>query len=252
MRAASAGAPGISYSSTLSTVRLDLAAPDTWPRALERVRRVFLALAEPAHRGSGLPEFLERAAWGGVDHVVLLSTADPQPGTPHRQAETHIDAVGLPRTFLRAATLHQELIDTCAGEIAEHDRLRLPIGAGRTAYVDARDVARVAAATLVAHRPALRASYDLTGQEALSGLEVAALLSRVLGREIAFEPMPPAYSPQPTPATVETLQRLLGRAPTSLAEFVVEHRLRWRTPVRSGPNALVRAARPGSNFTRTG
>jgi uncharacterized protein YbjT (DUF2867 family) len=225
----------------LSTVRLDLADADTWPRALSRVRRVFLSISDTAFdRSAAVRGFLECGLSAGVDHVVLLSSAGTQQGTSHWQAETDVDAVGLSRTFLRPAMLHQQLADDYADDITNHDRLRMPIGPGSMAYVDARDVARVAARTLVAPSPDPRASYTLTGQEALSGTEVAALLSRVLGRDITFEPLSLVHSPQPLTASVQmtmrgttdaTLQRLLGRAPTSLAEYVIEHRTRWGAPV---------------------
>jgi uncharacterized protein YbjT (DUF2867 family) len=231
----------MAYSSSLSTVRLDLADASTWPRALTRVSRVFLAVpARVLDAGTPLRSFLDTAGSAGVDHVVFLSSAGAQQGTPHWQVEAEIDAAGMPRTFLRPATLHQHLADACGDDIAKHDRLRLPDGSSRIAYVDARDVARVAAITLLSDSPAPRSSYTLTGRDVLSGTEVAALLSRVLGRDISFEPVAPVRSPtaltasarvQSRGATDPTLQQLLGRTPTSLADFAREHRARWVTPV---------------------
>lgn len=241
MRAASHEAPGIAYSPALSTVRLDLHEPSTWPRALSRVRRVFLAVPNNGANTNGtVKRFAETAASAGVDHVVLLSVAGAQQGTSHWQVEADVDEVGLARTFLRPTELHQQLADACGDDITNHDRLRMPSGNGRMAYVDARDVARVAAITLVSRSPAPRTTYTLTGQEALSGSDVAALLSRVLGRHIAFEPVSPSRSSQPLTASSErvsrgatdpTLRRLLGRPPTSLADYFMRHRSRWATPV---------------------
>ena len=241
VRAASHEAPGIAYSATLSTVRLDLTEPSTWPRALSRVRRVFLTVPTNGASSNGtVKRFVDSATAAGVDHVVVLSVAGAQQGTRHWDVESDIDAVGVPRTFLRPAVLHQQLADTYGDDVANHDRLRMPVGNGRIAYVDARDVARVAAITLVARSPAPRTSYTLTGHEALSGPDVAALLSRVLGRAIAFEPLARSHDSQPITASSEivrrgttdpTLRQLLGRAPTSLSDYLSQHRSRWATPV---------------------
>jgi uncharacterized protein YbjT (DUF2867 family) len=241
VRAASHEAPGVAYSSSLSTVRLDLAEPSTWPRALSNVRRLFLAIPAGDDGACNVRPFLEAVASTGVDHVAFLSWAGVQQGTPHWQVEADIDAIGLARTFLRPAMLHQQLADSCGGQIVDHDRLRLPLGVDdRVAYVDARDVARVAAMTLVSPSPAPRTTYTLTGQHALSGAEVAALWSRVLGRRITFEPVPPARSLLPVTASAQlskrgtidpSLQQLLKEPPTSLSDYITQHRSRWATPV---------------------
>jgi uncharacterized protein YbjT (DUF2867 family) len=231
----------MAYSSSLSTVRLDLTEHSTWPRALSRARRLFLALPEASPIGRiKVREFLEQAVSAGVDHVVILSSAGTQQGTPHWEVEADVDDVGLARTFLRPVLLHQQLADAYGDDIAFHNRLRMPIGHGRIACVDARDVARVAALTLVAESPAPRSTYTLTGQESLSGTEVAALFSRVLGRDITFEPISLVRSDLPLTAsrllttrgtTDPTLRLLLRRPPTTLADYVAEHRSRWVAPV---------------------
>jgi uncharacterized protein YbjT (DUF2867 family) len=232
VRAASFEAPGVAHSSSLSTVRLDLDDPDTWPPALARIRRVFLDLSGPAipDGSAGLAGFLAHVASAGVDNVVLLSSAAMHGAVPHQEAERHVDAAGLPRTFLRPAMLHQRLADEYGDDIAEHDRLRMPIGDGRVTPVDARDVARAAAVTLTSRSPSPRATYDLTGPEALTGRQIAALMSRVLGRDITFEPTAPEPPPVPDAAD-HALHRLLGRLPTSLADYVHEHRARWAASV---------------------
>jgi len=62
----------------------------------------------------------------------------------------------------------------------------VPAGGGATAFVDAHDVAAVAAAALLdpaAHRDQ---AWTPTGPQALTYAEVAAALSRVLGRPITY------------------------------------------------------------------
>ena len=85
-------------------VRADLDDPQTFPRALAGVRRVFL-YARPATA----PAFAAAARAAGVEHVVLLSsasvlTADAAANPialQHSTAERALDDAGLTRTFVR-------------------------------------------------------------------------------------------------------------------------------------------------------
>ena len=61
----------------------------------------------------------------------------------------------------------------------------VPAGSGRTAFVDVRDLAAVAALTLTGAGHAWRA-YELTSAEALTYDEVARILSEVLGRTVRY------------------------------------------------------------------
>ena len=66
-----------------------------------------------------------------------------------------------------------------AGEI------RLPAGEGKTSFVDARDIAAAAAGALTSSAHDGKA-FVLTGPAALSYAEAAELLSRALGRRVAY------------------------------------------------------------------
>jgi nucleoside-diphosphate-sugar epimerase len=67
----------------------------------------------------------------------------------------------------------------------EHDEIFIPAGDAKTAFIDVRDIGAVAAHTLTAEGHDNQA-YDLTGKEALTYMQVAELLSEVLGREITY------------------------------------------------------------------
>lgn len=90
-------------------------------------------------------------------------------------------------TFLRPSFFTQNLAVAYRGDIADHDRLRLPAGDGRTTVVDTRDVAAVAALAL--RDPAAHAgrAYTLTGPDNRTYGEVAEILTRELGRPIRYE-----------------------------------------------------------------
>ncbi len=59
-------------------------------------------------------------------------------------------------------------------------------GKGRAGMVDGRDVAAVAAATAAAPAPHAGKAYWLTGPELISNYDVAAVLSKLLGRTITY------------------------------------------------------------------
>ena len=123
----------------------------------------------------------------GVRHVVFLSLLGVEKNQvePHAQVERFILEAGLPHTFLRPSFFMQNLSTTHRDDIREHGELFVPAGQGRTGFIDARDIAAVGARTLLEDGHEGKA-YDLTGSEALTYAEVAALFTEVLGRPIRY------------------------------------------------------------------
>ena len=97
-------------------------------------------------------------------------------------------ASGLAYTLLRNNAYMQNFLMMAPG-IARTNGFSTATGGGRVGHVDVRDVAAAAAA--IAASPSAHAgkTYWPTGPEALSGTEVAAVLSKVLGRTITFQPI---------------------------------------------------------------
>ncbi len=233
---------------------LDLDAPGTWPPALTGVSRLFLPrMPVDLDVESGLAPFLRHAVSAGVRHVVYCSTAGVRAGMPDRRIEQAVDDCGLPRVFLRPAVFYQELFGRYRADISQHGRLRMPIGRGRLAMVDARDVATAAARLLVDPFPEATAAHTLTGPDSLTGAEMAEELSLQLGRALVFEPVSFSQYRRELVATGQPLsqvyaqlllnassrlalsgrsdpdlRRLLGRPPYSFADFVRDHREHWR------------------------
>lgn len=222
--------------------------------ALEGVDRLFLmrppALADVA---TWLFPAVDAARRRGVRHVVFLSLQGVQWNrrTPHHAVESYLRATGAPWTFLRPGFFMQNLSTIYATQIREHDRLFVPAGASRTAFVDARDVGRVAAHVLT--RPGhLRKAHTLAGEQSLTYRQVAVTMSEVLGRPIAYaRPSEAAYlahlvregTPDEYVAVQRTIhrivrlnasavpdrsvRRLTGEPATTLARFVQDYRSAW-------------------------
>ncbi len=106
----------------------------------------------------------------------------------HRQVAVHLDALGLPVTYL-APSLYMENLLAVADTIREEGTIAAPAGQGRVGFVAVRDVAEVAARVLTSpgHDGAL---YVVTGSEALGYADVAARISVVFARQVDYEDQP--------------------------------------------------------------
>jgi uncharacterized protein YbjT (DUF2867 family) len=219
--------------------------------ALRGVATLFMVSAsESADRLDQHRAFVDAAAEAGVRHVVYTSFYGASAdctftlGRDHHATEEHIEATGMTHTFLRD-NFYLDLMPELAGEDGV---IRGPAGEGRVAAVSRADIARVAAVVLSAPSDHRNATYDLTGPEALTLSEVAAVLTEVTGRKVGFhdETLEEAYAsrrrweaPQwqydawvssytaiakgELAGVTDDVARLTGRQPVSLAQYLRSH-----------------------------
>jgi len=237
-------------------VRLDVEDPTSFPTAVNGARGLFLMRPPAVSRvGPTLNVLIDAAASAGIGHIVFLSVAgaDRNPVVPHHRVERHLASSFPSWTALRPGFFAQNLGDAYRRDILEEDRIIVPAGRGRAAFVDVRDVGDVAARILLDPEPHRRRGYELTGTEPLSFTDVAATLSAVLGRPITYEAatvlryarrlhargLPMAQVAVQTVLHVGlrfgqaervtgTLERLLGRPARTLATYVDDHQHLWR------------------------
>lgn len=162
---------------------------DEMRAAFEGADTVFLVPAEEApdrveqHRTA-----VEAAAEAGVERIVYLSFVAATPdstftlGRDHWATEEIVRASGLRFTFPRMNLY----LDFVPRMVSEDGVIAGPAGDGRLAAVARDDVAAVAAALLAAGGHDGE-SHDITGGQALTFGEIAAELSRLTGREIAYK-----------------------------------------------------------------
>lgn len=167
----------------------DFKRAQTWGPAFDGVRTMFLLRPPQLSRVTrDLLPAVEFGARNGLRHVVFLSLqgADRNRVVPHARVEKALRASALAWTFVRPSFFMQNLSTTHRQDVVDGHVL-VPAGSGRTAFVDASDVAAVAAAAL--REPAAHAgrAWTPTGPEALTYAEVAAELSRALDRRIAYD-----------------------------------------------------------------
>lgn len=246
----------------VEAARLDFDDPGTFAPAVAGCRALFL-LRPPAigdMRRTLIP-LLEAADAAGVGAVVFVSVlgAERKSWVPHAKVEAWLRDHAMPWCVLRPGFFAQNLGDTYRHDIAEADRIYVPAGQGRVAWIDARDIGEAAARVLLDPGPWLGRCLPLTGPEALTLAESAAVVGEVLGRPIRYEAasalgfarhlrrrglgrmatlvltvLHVGLRRGDAAAVDGTLAALLGRAPRTLADYVRDHRALFARPGAAG------------------
>ena len=168
-------------------VRFDYEAPETFAAALGGAVAVFWLRPPPVSdirrvMGPAMAYAAAHGAGGRPPRAVVLSVVGANPLVPHWHLERLARRLGMPTTVLRPSFFMQNLATTHAAEIRDRGEVFVPAGGGKTSFVDARDVGEAAARVMADGLDHAGQTYTLTGREALTYAEVAAVLTRVLGR----------------------------------------------------------------------
>ena len=175
----------VRHGSRSAPIPFDWADPQTWAPALAGVRAAYIAfhpdLATPG-AVVAITELTTLAKTAGVRHLVLLSGRGEDEA---QQAEEIVRTWGLRWTIVRAAWFAQNFTegnfadDVAAGVVA------LPVGDVLEPFVDADDIADVAAAALTDDRH-LGQVYEMTGPRLLTFADAVATLGVETGRDVRF------------------------------------------------------------------
>src|SRR5829696_7796534 len=177
------------------TIAGDFERPETLGAALEGVERALLLTPPTPDTVSHHREFIVAAAEAGVRYIVKLSAFGADADAPegfgrwHGQSENLLKTSCLKWTILRPNFFMQNLHGQ-ARQIAATGAIFQPVGDARASFIDARDIAAVAARALTEDGHEGQ-TYTLTGPEALSYHDVAAKLSEAAGRGIDYVPVSP-------------------------------------------------------------
>jgi uncharacterized protein YbjT (DUF2867 family) len=235
-------------------VQLDLVGGVGLATVLAGVDRAFL-MCPPGHVNQHelLIPAIDAARQAGLKKLVLMSAmgADADDSAPLRQAELHLMRSGLAWNILRPNWFMQNFHTFWLQGILADNRIYLPVGQAKGSFIDARDIAAVAAELLLRSDFDGQA-FDLTGGEALDHDQVAAILAAETGRPIRFQDIPPEamlsalVSAGLPPAYAEFLvlilgyfkagyseritdavQTVTGKAPRRFADYARDHRAAW-------------------------
>ena len=137
---------------------------------------------------------VEAAKRAGVGRIVRLSAFLPEPaldtilGTQHDEIEQLVVNSGVPYTILRPTFFMQNIMGA-AQTVASDSVMYWPFGDGRAGMIDVRDIVDVAVevSTSDGHEGL---TYTLTGPASISMHDVAAVLSRALGKQVTYVNVP--------------------------------------------------------------
>lgn len=197
--------------------------------------------------------FVAAAKANGVRHIVKVSSMEASPTSRsaiprlHHAVEEEIKASGLDWTLVKPTFYMQNLLANAA-TIKSMGKFFLPLGDGRTAMSDCRDIGEVIAKVLTEDGHEGQ-SYNVTGPELLDFHEVARRFSAVLDKPIEYVNQDPAeyktmlqqYIPNQwhtdavcdlfaeiaagdTDYVTDTVEQLLRRPPLKIDQFIEDHK----------------------------
>ena len=168
--------------------KFDWDAPGTHDRALAGAEAVYLIPPDLVEDAVPLvAPLLDRARQLGVQRIVLLSSlgvtfAGEPASSGRRRLEDAVRGSGLAWTILRPSGFMQNFSEGFLAPSVQRGTIATASD-GAVAYVDAGDIAEVAAAALTEDGHA-GATYALTGPEALTNAQAAALISEAVHRPV--------------------------------------------------------------------
>ena len=138
---------------------------------------------------------LNLAREAGIERIVYLSVihSDVYVNVPHFAGkfgvERMIEQMGFKATILRPAYFIQNDL-SIKDVVLGHGVYPMPVGSKGLAMVDARDIGEVAAIELLRREQSATllplARINLVGPDTLTGTDVAAIWSEVLGRQVVY------------------------------------------------------------------
>lgn len=255
----------VRFPAGVTPVKGDLMDVDSMRAALSGIDTLFLLNAVVPDELTQALITLDLARDAGIKRVVYFSVfnGDIFTDVPHfsgkHTVERMIEQFDMPATILRPAYFFQNDA-SLKKPILEHGIYAMPVGSVGLSMVDARDIAEVAALSLLkregADAPLPREIIEIVGPNNLTGDGLARIWSEVLGRPIAyagddldaFEKQSRAQIPGwmaydmrmmvrgfqqdgmvAKPGTTEKLTQLLGRPLRTYRSFAEETAQQWQS-----------------------
>jgi uncharacterized protein YbjT (DUF2867 family) len=238
------------------TVTGDLLHVDDVRRALAGVSAAYFVYPVRPGLIEATAYFAHEAKRAGVELVVNMSQISARWESESRAARDHwiaervFDWSGAPVTHLRPTFFAEWLLSAYVRPpILEEGVIRLPFGNGKHAPIATEDQARLIAAVLADPVPHRGQTYRLCGPTEMTYDRIAGIVGDVIGREVRYEPGSiddfrahltglhvPEFVVQHLCAvardcqngifegTDDVIERVTGRAPMTVREFVSANR----------------------------
>ncbi|UKL00385.1 NmrA family NAD(P)-binding protein [Brevibacillus brevis] len=227
----------------------------TFEHSLKDVKKLYLVAPVGVFDPSPLVlPFLDRALQAGVQRIVMLSALIiPEDGPVFGRLHEAVSKHSPEWAILKPSYFMQNFIHGQHGtSIKEEGKIVTSTGNGRIGFVDADDIAEVGVHALIDEIPH-NTHHFITGPEALSYAEVAAMIESAIGRTIKHEHISTeALQDKLVTAgltmeyagfmadldkhirngaensVTDTVERVTGRKPRSMADFISTHSQHWK------------------------
>jgi len=242
-------------SSQVEAVRFDFDDPTSYAPALADIEKLFLiALPLDPEAPAMLAPVIQAAKQAGLRQIVFTSAlgVDHNEEAPLRKVERLLEASGIAHTILRPNFFMDNFASGFIGPMIQGGGgIFVAAEDAKTSFIAVQDIAAVAVAALTKDGHVGQA-YNLTGPTALSHDEVAAIISKVSGRKVVYQPISEEAMRQgaldnglPEPnadylamlyqvtrdgymgGRTQDVEQILGREPISFAEFARQHQNAW-------------------------
>ena len=228
--------------------QFDFENPDTFSAAFHLVYVLFL-LRPP--QISEVDKFfrplLVAAKANGIRNVVFLSVqgAEKSKVIPHNKIENLIQELDFNYIFVRPSYFMQNLTTTLLPEIVNDKRITLPSGKAKFNWIDVKNIGEATAHLIFNFAKYQNRPFEITGTENKNFAEVVDLMSEITGETISFQSINPIrfyfkkrkegtasgfavvmtilhFLPrfQKEPEISGNFQKLTGKKPTSIREFI--------------------------------
>ena len=224
--------------------------------ALAGTDQLFLLTGNRAGFGKTQIDIIKAAERLDVKHVVKLSALGASPHTKsglaleHWEAEQALENSKMSWTILRPHVFMQNWLGDEAKTVREEGIIYSAIGEGKVPFIDARDIAAVAAEALLHPEKHHGQKYVLTGGEAVGYEQLANALSQATGKPVVYkslsmDEMRERMEKQGIPAksidsllalaayqkaggaterVSDSVQKILNRPPHSVEDFARDYR----------------------------
>jgi uncharacterized protein YbjT (DUF2867 family) len=271
VRALSRNPASVSFPQGVKNIQGDLSQPETLDQALEGVDAVFLLVRAPTTPVG--PDLVSRIR-KSTRRLVFLSSSvvrddlSDQPNfiaRVHSEIEHLIENAGFDWTFLRPGMFATNTVNWWGPQIRAGNVLRWPYPRAALAPIDPRDIAAVAAHSVINPRH-IGAKYLLTGPQSLTQVKMLESIGLAIGRKLEFHEISPdvarqelvAYLPagildilldfwptavdKPAPLT-ETVSEVTGSLPRTFREWTMDYASRFDANVPEAVGAQTVGAR---------
>jgi uncharacterized protein YbjT (DUF2867 family) len=195
VRALARGGEASSFPHAVEVVGGDLGNPESLGAAMMGVEKVFLACGPRRDEVQLNKNAIDVAAERDVRLLVRSSIMGADPASPstfmrdHGVCDQYLRDANLEHAIVRPNMFMENIPETTVPSIDAHGTFYANAGDARISMVDTRDVAAVAA-LLLTEPGHVAEALDVTGPAALSYDDVAAILSRTLGRTTTYVDVP--------------------------------------------------------------